>query len=64
MWVEVEQCAKGSYRGLLANQPASTDEVLLGMEVWFEPRHVIDIMPSEEREAPQMDRTDSRRTGV
>ena len=50
MWVEVEECADAWYRGVLTNQPASTDEVLLGMEVWFEPRHVIDIMTVEEQE--------------
>jgi len=49
MWVAVEHCLGGCYRGRLTNQPASTDEVLVGMAVWFEARHVLDILRQEER---------------
>lgn len=55
MWVEVEERFEGAYRGVLRNQPVSTDEVLLGMEVWFEPRHVIDITSAEEQEREKSD---------
>ena len=51
MWVEVEKCHQVYYQGELTNQPACTDEVMLGMVVWFEPRHVIDIMTVAEQES-------------
>lgn len=43
MWVEVKGRIGDWYRGELANQPACTDAIEPGFEVWFEPRHVIDI---------------------
>lgn len=43
MWVEVKGRVGGWYRGELVNQPACTDDIRPGLEVWFEPRHVIDI---------------------
>ena len=44
MWVEVAGCIGRCYRGRLANQPTSTDDFVVGSEVWFEARHVIDIL--------------------
>lgn len=44
MWVEVTALVDGWFRGVLKNQPVSTVEDLIGMEVWFQPRHVIDIV--------------------
>lgn len=43
MWVEVISRAGPWYLGLLANQPSCTKEIKPGMEVWFQPRHIIDI---------------------
>lgn len=48
MWVEVTESADGWYRGVLKNQPASTEDALIGMEVWFQPRHVIDVLFARE----------------
>lgn len=43
MWVKVVGRLDGWYRGELANQPDATAEIQPGFEVWFQPRHVIDI---------------------
>lgn len=43
MWVEVKGVVGEWYRGELANQPCCTDGIAPGLEVWFQPRHVIDI---------------------
>ena len=43
MWVKVLSKVDGWYRGQLDNQPSCTDEIKPGMEVWFQPRHVIDV---------------------
>ena len=43
MWVKVAGRIDGWYRGELANQPNATPEIEPGLEVWFQPRHVIDI---------------------
>lgn len=47
MWVEIVGKIDDWYRGLLDNQPHCTDAINPGFEVWFEPRHVVDIMRSE-----------------
>lgn len=43
MWVLVVGRVGNWFRGELANQPSCTDQINPGFEVWFEPRHVIDI---------------------
>jgi hypothetical protein len=43
MWVEVTGRVGRWYRGRLSNQPVFTDSIEPMMEVWFEPRHIIDI---------------------
>lgn len=43
MWVTVKGCIDGLYRGVLENDPCCTDDMQAGREVWFQPRHVIDI---------------------
>ena len=47
MWVLVEGREGSKYRGLLDNDPVSTDEIKSGMEVLFEARHVIDVYEPE-----------------
>jgi hypothetical protein len=51
MWGRVRERAEGGYRGGLANDPralAENDEVWSGVEIPFEPRHVIDIDPADD----------------
>ena len=51
MWVRVRERVEGGYRGILANDPsalARNDELWSGVEIPFEPRHVIDIEPADE----------------
>lgn len=43
VWPEVKGVVGGWYQGEIANQPSCTDEISPGLEVWFEPRHVIDV---------------------
>jgi len=43
MWVEVKDHGNGWYRGLLLNQPDCTPEISPGWEVWFQPRHVLNL---------------------
>ena len=43
MWVEVKDHMSGWYRGLLLNQPNCTLEISPGWEVWFQPRHVLNL---------------------
>ena len=43
MWVQVAERVGSWYRGVLENQPYCTDDIAPGLEVWFEPRHIIDI---------------------
>lgn len=47
MWVIVTGGDRGGYTGVLDNDPYSTDEIQSGLEVSFEPRHVIDIFEDE-----------------
>lgn len=47
MWVKVLGKIDGWYRGELDNQPSCTDEIKPGMEVWFQPRHVINVQGPE-----------------
>lgn len=44
MWVHVMGRVDGWYRGELDNQPCCTDDISPGLEVWFQARHVIDIV--------------------
>lgn len=43
MWVRVKALLDGWYLGELDNDPYCTDAIRAGMELWFQPRHVIDI---------------------
>lgn len=43
MWVITKRLENGRYIGVLDNQPATTEAIAPGMEVAFEPRHVIAI---------------------
>ncbi len=43
MWVQIKECAGGWYRGELDNDPYCTDAIQAGMELWFQPRHIIAI---------------------
>lgn len=43
MWVEVRRRVDRCYVGVLDNDAHSTDDIKAGMEVVFEPRHVIQI---------------------
>jgi hypothetical protein len=43
MWVKVLGRLGDWYQGELDNQPSCTDDIKPGMEVWFQPRHVIDV---------------------
>jgi len=43
MWVHVKQVVGGWYLGELDNDPYCTDTIKSGLEVWFQPKHVIDI---------------------
>ena len=43
MWVQVLESRDEWYLGVLDNDPHCTDRLQAGMELWFQPRHVIDI---------------------
>lgn len=43
MWVRVKEHRDGWFLGELDNDPYCTDTIQAGMELWFQPRHVIDI---------------------
>jgi hypothetical protein len=43
MWVQIKERVDGWYRGELDNDPYCTDTIQAGMELWFQPRHVIAI---------------------
>lgn len=43
MWVIVKGRIGSTYRGLLDNNPLCTDDIRAGMEVWFLPKHVINV---------------------
>ena len=47
MWVIVKSGDSSGYTGILDNDPYSTDQIKAGLEVSFEPRHVIDIFEDE-----------------
>ncbi|TCI11486.1 DUF2314 domain-containing protein [Dyella soli] len=44
MWVQVTGRLDDWYRGELDNQPSCTDDITPGLEVWFQSRHVINIL--------------------
>ncbi len=46
MWVRVEEVYNGFYFGTLDNQPECTPDFKSGQQVWFEPRHIVDILTS------------------
>ncbi|GAB3374438.1 hypothetical protein GCM10027431_26980 [Lysobacter rhizosphaerae] len=43
MWVLVKARHDDWYLGALDNDPYCTDAIQAGMELWFQPRHIIDI---------------------
>lgn len=43
MWVIVQERLDNVYRGILDNDPYCTDDIRAGLQVYFEPRHVINI---------------------
>lgn len=47
MWVKVVGRIDDWYRGELDNQPSCTPDIAPGFEVWFQPRHVIDIQRAD-----------------
>jgi hypothetical protein len=47
MWVIVKGGDRSGYTGILDNDPYSTDQIKAGLEVSFEPRHVIEIFEDE-----------------
>ena len=47
MWVIVTGGDRSGYTGTLDNDPYCTDHIKAGLEVSFEPRHVIDIYDDE-----------------
>ena len=48
MWVSVKGRIGRFYRGELDNDPYCTDEIAAGMEVFFEPRHVVQIYETDD----------------
>ncbi len=51
MWVLVRERVGGAYLGILDNDPfalVENDELWSGVEIPFEPRHIIDIDPGDE----------------
>ena len=53
MWVIVKGGDSSGYTGILDNDPYSTDQIKAGLEVSFEPRHVIDIFEDESQNNEQ-----------
>lgn len=47
MWVIVKGGNRSSYSGVLDNDPYCTDQIKSGLELSFEPRHVIEIFEVE-----------------
>lgn len=47
MWVIVKSGDSSGYTGTLDNDPYSTNQIKAGLEVSFEPRHVIEIFEDE-----------------
>lgn len=47
MWVTPRGGDRSGYTGILDNDPCSTDKIKSGLEVSFEPRHVIDIFTDD-----------------
>ena len=43
MWVVIQRQTDGDYIGILDNDPYCTDEMKSGLEIRFQPRHVIEI---------------------
>jgi hypothetical protein len=43
MWVIIHEHKNGWYRGKLDNDPYCTNDIRAGLEVWFQPRHIIAI---------------------
>ena len=43
MWVEIKERVDGWYRGVLDNDPYCSKAIQSGLELWFQPRHVIAI---------------------
>ena len=58
MWVLVKSSDGSGYIGVLDNDPYSTDEIKAGLEVTFEPRHVIDIYESSIPETKESEALD------
>lgn len=48
MWVLVEKKTDEGYLGVLDNDPYCTDEMKAGLEVRFQPRHVIQIFEDDD----------------
>lgn len=57
MWVIVKSGDSSGYIGILDNDPYCTDQIKAGLEVSFEPRHVIDIY---EEESPEIEADPSK----
>jgi hypothetical protein len=43
MWVLIQERIDGWYRGELDNDPYCTKTIRAGLQLWFQPRHIIDI---------------------
>ena len=56
MWVLVKSADSSGYTGVLDNDPYSTDQIKAGLEISFEPRHVIDIYEVESSEAEEAEK--------
>ena len=52
MWVEVKGQVNEWYRGELLNQPSCTPDIRPGWEVWFLPRHVLDVQTGQASSVP------------
>ncbi len=48
MWVIIEKKTSDGYLGVLDNDPYCTDEMKAGLEVRFQPRHVIQIYEDDD----------------
>jgi len=55
MWVEVVVQQGDFYKGVLINSPVFLEALQYGDVVWFEPRHVIDIVREWEQEDDEDD---------
>ena len=64
MWVLVRERLDGGYLGILDNDPdaiAENDEFWSGIELPFEPRHVIDILARNENTTALAEKEPKRR---